>query len=93
MRPRRTGPIRRCGDQIDPVKVLNEKEKTAIETYLKNRWSGADKPQNNADVTAFRDLLMFELLLATGIRRSELCSLRIKDMPEWIGEEAMYIYC
>jgi len=93
MRPRRSGPIRRRGDQIDPPKVLNEQEKTALETYLKNRWLGGKKPQNKADMRAFKDLLIYELLLATGIRRSELCDLRLKDTPEWIGESAIYVYC
>ncbi len=92
MRPRRTRPIRGARDQIHPVKVLTNKEKSAIEEYLKNRWSGENKPQSRRDVAAFKELLMFELLLATGMRRMEICNLRLKDCPEWLGENAVYIY-
>jgi integrase len=89
MRKRRPGPIRRrSGDRIDPPKVLTESEKTAVETLLKNRWSGLPKPVSRRDVTAFRDYLIVQLMLATGIRRSELCNLRLKDTPDWIGRQA-----
>jgi len=93
MKPRRTGPIgRRSGDQIDPPKVLTAAEEQAIEKTLKNRWSGEKKPRDGADVAAFREYLIFELLCATALRRSELCHLRLKDTPDWLGCPVLFIW-
>ena len=92
MRARRSKPMRGRRDEIHSIKVLTPTELSAIETYLRGRWTGSKKPHNRHDLVGFRDLLMFLLFINTGIRRCELCHLRLKDTSQWLGENAIYIF-
>jgi integrase len=71
---------------------LTDAEIELLEKEFKNRWSGEKKPMSNRDITAFRNYLIFELMLATSMRRGEVEGLRIKDTPDWLGENILFIY-
>ena len=44
-------------------------------------------------VRAMRERLILWMLIQTGIRASELCGLRVKDTPRYLGQDCIEIHC
>jgi len=79
-------------DVIGWAKVLTESEQCQLMDYLKKTAltgylrSEAKFPQLKAT------LLIYDLMLRTGIRANELCKLRVQDTPQVLGLNAIEVY-
>jgi site-specific recombinase XerD len=93
MRPRFEGQILRRKLIIGHNKILNVGEQKAVYDYL----SGKVKGMNNKlchpkTVNGARVLMIYQLMLSTGLRPAELCDLRLQDTPVVLGENIIMVY-
>lgn len=63
-------------------KILTTPEQLRMWQYLE---------KNCDSVDGIKNLVMWDVLIGTGIRASELCRLRLQDTPEYLGENAIFI--
>ena len=92
MRQAKRGKRRRNSDVITWHKVLTDDEGNQLFDYLKGQWTGSLSPETPREVQAFQNILICELLFCTGIRVTELCSLRLCDTPYGLGVDVIEVY-
>ena len=71
-----------------PDKYLSETQLRRLRQYVKDM---ADLARQRGSTRAVIDELVVELLINTGLRASELCSLNIGDLPTSHGKETIWI--
>jgi len=94
MRRRRRGHIERRAEQITWDKALTDAEQKRIHDYLRGDVASARtqrfvKPES---IHSRKFGLMIELLMHTGLRITELVSLRLQDTPAGLGVPAIKVY-
>ena len=73
---------------LPPDKYLSDDQLKTLLRYVKDR---ADLARQRGSTRAIVDELIITLLINTGLRASELCSLNIGDLPAAHGKEAIWI--
>lgn len=71
-----------------PDKYLSETQLRRLRQYVKDM---ADLARQRGSMRAIIDELVIELLVNTGLRASELCSLNIGDLPMAHGKDAVWV--
>jgi site-specific recombinase XerC len=71
-----------------PDKYLSETQLKRLRQYVKDM---ADLARQRGSTRAIIDELVIELLVNTGLRASELCSLNIGDLPMSHGKETVWV--
>jgi site-specific recombinase XerD len=74
--------------EITAEMFLSENETLALQQHLLRREKEADAPQRPSRIV---DRLIVEILLASGLRNSELCHLRVVDTIVGHGESALNV--
>lgn len=76
------------GDSSLRARFLTEAQLQALLQYVKNK---ADDARRKGTTRAIVDELIILLLVNTGLHASELCNLRIADLPMEHGENAIWV--
>lgn len=81
-------------DQIGWSKVLTDEERQQIADYLCGRRPAVNNGEyfDRESVNGRRTKMIFDLLLCTGLRESELAKLRVQDCPHILGKNVIEVY-
>jgi site-specific recombinase XerC len=71
-----------------PDRYLSETQLRRLRQYVKDM---ADLARQRGSMRAVIDELVIELLVNTGLRASELCSLNMSDLPMSHGKDAVWV--
>ena len=74
---------RRPESSVGLDKILTPSEEDGFMDYMLSQIGEAE---------GLKFYLIFDLLLLTGLRVSELCNLRVKDTPRYLGANAVRVY-
>lgn len=91
--PRKPGHIVKRKIIIGRSKILNPAEQKAVYLYLNGQVRGLDGLFVKTDLlSGARALIIYQLMLCTGIRAEELCDLRVMDTPKILGDNFIAVY-
>ena len=74
---------------LAPDKYLSERQVKRLRRYLTDQVVLAE--QRGGRIRAYIDQFIVELLLASGLRASELCELNIEDLPQPHGKDGLFV--
>ncbi len=72
---------------LSPHKYLSAEQKQKLKTYLDERCKNAGANSQRA----FVNRMIIFLLVYTGLRAAELCSLKIRDLPFYHGKSVLHV--